>query len=208
MDKNIPVGQNRDILNEYIQGYINSKDYLDPKKNLDDTKLECVTEHRGRLDLYAKSIGYKLPCAVAYVADRIDYRGDDIVILDYKTGHPNESATTFEGYLGSMILYKWAMEQELNIEINKGYLICPGNKEIYMPLDYSKENEEKFAHDIDLFYRAFMRSNRNREYEFTEDGYFTTEDSRKFREIMRDNTLWMCKIPVKIYIGEHNESCI
>ena len=53
-----------------------------------------------------------------------------------------------------------------------------------------------------------MRGNRTREYEFTDIGYFTTDDAKKFKEIMHDNTLWMCKIPIKIYIGEHNESCL
>lgn len=200
--------QDKNILDTYIQGYINSKDYLNPKVALDDTKLKCVTEHKGRANLHVKSIDYTLPCAVSYVADRIDYRDDDVIILDYKTGHPTASAVTFDGYLGSMILYKWAMEQELNTTITKGFLICPGNSDIYMQLDYSTENEEKFAHDVDIFYKSFMRGNRTREYEFTDIGYFTTDDAKKFKEIMHDNTLWMCKIPIKIYIGEHNESCL
>ena len=50
-----------------------------------------------------------------------------------------------------------------------------------------------------------MRDNRSRIYEFTEDGYFTTDDSKAFRECMNDNTLWMAKMPVKIYINETNE---
>lgn len=206
--KDMLPDQDKKTLDAYIQGYIDSKDYLNPKEPLNDATLKCSTEHKGRANLHVKSIDYTLPCAVSYVADRIDYRGDDVVILDYKTGHPTSSAVTFEGYLGSMILYKWAIEQELNTCITKGFLICPGNADVYMPLDYSKENEEKFAHSIDVFYRAFMRGNRTREYEFTEIGYFTTEDSKQFKEIMRDNTLWMCKIPIKIYIGEHDESCL
>lgn len=204
-------GMDKNILDEYISGYYDIKDYLHPRTVLDDTKLKCVTEHRGRVsNLFAKSIGYTVPCAVSYVADRVDYRDDDVIILDYKTGHPTDTAVTFDGYLGSMILYKWAMEQELNTTITKGYLVCPGNSasKKYLPLDYSKTNEEKMAEIIDRFYRNFMRDNRNREYTFTNDGYFTTDDSKKFRSIMNDNTIWMSQIPVRMYIGEHDESCL
>ena len=137
-------------------------------------------------------------------------RDSDVVILDYKTGHPSADSTTFDGYLGSMILYKWAMEQELNTTINKGYLICPGNSasQKYLQLDYSKENEEKMIERIETFYKSFMRDNRNREYTFTNQGYFTSEDAKKYKSIMIDNTIWMSKLPLKIYIGEHDESCL
>lgn len=209
--KHLTEGQDKAILDEYINGYIETKDYLHPRSALDDTTLDCVTEHRGRIEnLHAKSIDYTVPCAVSYVADRIDYRGDDVIILDYKTGHPADSSATFDGYLGSMILYKWAMEQELNTTITKGYLICPGNSasKKYLALDYSRENEEKMAEKIDRFYKSFMRDNRSREYTFTNDGYFTTDDARNYKAIMNDNTIWMSKMPLKIYIGEHNESCL
>jgi hypothetical protein len=205
---NLGEGQDKSILDEYINGYFDIKDYLHPRSELDDTKLECSTEHRGRCVIHVSSMGYTLPCAVSYVADRIDYRGKDVIILDYKTGHPTEEAVTFDGYLGSMILYKWAMEQELNTKITKGYLICPGNtpSKKYMQLDYSTENEKILVDMVDKFYRNFMRDNRSRIYEFTEDGYFTTNDSKAFRECMNDNTLWMAKMPVKLYIGETDEA--
>ena len=206
----IGEGQSKAALDEYISGYIDTKDYLHPRKALDDKTLKCETEHKGRANIYVKQLDYTLPCSVSYVADRIDYRNDDVVILDYKTGHPSESAVTFDGYLGSMILYKWAMEQELNTTITKGYLICPGNKasQKYLQLDYSKENEEKMAAKIDTFYKSFMRDNRTREYTFTNDGYFTSDDAKKYKSIMVDNTIWMSKLPLKIYIGEHDESCL
>ena len=202
-------GQDKELLDKYIQGYVEIKDYLHPRKPLDDKTLKCKTEHKGRAnDLYVKSIGYSLPCAVAYVADRIDYRGDDIIILDYKTGKPTEESVTFDGYLGSMILYKWAMEQELNTTINKGYLIYPGGTKKYFELDYSRENEEKLAEQIDAFYKQFRSDYRSRKYEYTDKGYFTSDDAKKFREVMNDNTIWMSKIPVKIYIGEHKDSVL
>ena len=53
-----------------------------------------------------------------------------------------------------------------------------------------------------------MRDNRSREYTFTNDGYFTSEDAKNYRAIMNDNTIWMSKMPVKMYIGEHDESCL
>ena len=206
----IREGQDKSLLDEYISGYYDIKDYLHPRSELKDTELDCVTEHRGRANLFVKRLNYTLPCAISYVADRIDYRGDDVIILDYKTGHPTEEATTFDGYLGSMILYKWAMEQELNTTITKGYLICPGNtpSKKYLPLDYSLENEKIMMEKVNNFYKTFMRDNRSREYTFTDDGYFTSEDSKKYKAIMNDNTIWMSKLPIKVYIGEHDESCL
>ena len=208
----IQENQDKDAVLEYVNGYFDIKDYLHPRKELDDTQLECITEHKGRANnLYIKRLNYTIPCAVSYIADRIDYRDDDVIILDYKTGHPSKESVTFDGYLGSMLLYKWAMEQELNgIEITKGYLICPGNKpsEKYLQLDYSLENEKIMIEKIDNFYRDFMKDNRSREYEFTENGYFTTDDAKNYKAIMLDSTIWMSKIPVKLYIGETNESVL
>jgi len=212
IEKNcIGPNQNKEKVDHYIEGYINIKDYLHPRSELDDKTLECVTEHRGRAqNLYVKSCGYTIPCAVSYVADRIDYRDGEAIILDYKTGKQDEHSVTFDGYLGSMLLYKWAMEQELNTTITKGYLICPGNtaSKKYLQLDYSKENEEKMVEQIDRFYKNFMRDKRSREYVFTGNGYFTSDDAKAFRRIMMDNTLWNAKIPVKLYIGEHEESLL
>ena len=37
--------------------------------------------------------------------------------------------------------------------------------------------------------------------EWPEDGYFTTDDAKSFKSCMNDNTIWMAKIPVKLYIG-------
>lgn len=205
------IGMDKTKLDEYVAGYFDIKDYLHPRSELDEKNLKCVTEHRGRIEnLYVKRLGYTIPCAVSYVADRVDYRGNDAIILDYKTGHPTAESVTFKGYLGSMILYKWAMEQELNTEITKGYLICPGNKasEKYLQLDYSLENEKLMMEQIDRFYKGWMRDNRCREYAYTDEGYFTSEDAKKFRAIMNDNTIWMSKIPIKVYVGEHDESCL
>lgn len=204
----IPVEQQEKVM-KYLTGYHDIKDYLHPRSELDDTTLECVTEHRGRAqNLYAKSIDYVLPCALSYVADRIDYRGKDVIILDYKTGTYRPEHSTFDGYLGSMILYKWAMEQELNTTITKGYLIYPGEKKKYYQLDYSKENEEKLAESIDKFYKKFISDKVSRQYEFTGDGYFNTADAMAFKEIMDDNTIWEAQLPMKIYIGEHEDSVI
>lgn len=201
-------GQSKELLDEYIKGYYDIKDYLHPRKELDDTKLECKTEHRGRSQIYIPKLNVTLPCKISYVADRIDFRDDEVIILDYKTGHPTEEAAGFDGYLGSMLLYKWAMEQELNVEITKGYLICPGNtaSKKYIPLDYSTENEKIMVDKIMNFYKDFAKDNSTRLYKFTEEGYFTTDDSKSFRECMNDNTIWMSKIPVKFYIGETEES--
>lgn len=201
----VPDGQDCTTLNEYIQGFIESGDYL---KNgpMDDTKLECYTEHSGRDLLTVKSLNYTLPLKTAYVIDRLDYRNGKYYIIDYKTGHPKEEATGFDGYLTSMIIYKWAAEQEYNCTINDGYLLCPGNEEKFMKLDFSKENEQKTIEIIEKFNKQFKRDNARRVYRFYPDkGYFTNEDMANFRLIMLDNTIQMAKIPVEIYIGEEKD---
>jgi hypothetical protein len=209
LDEVIAPGQDREKLESFVKGYYDIKDYLHPKDILEDAKLKCSTEHRGREKLYVKSIGYTLPCAVSYVADRIDYR-DEVgpVILDYKTGNPKPEYVTFDGYLGSMILYKWGMEQELNTEISKGYLITPIGKKKYMELDFSKENEQILADKIDEFYKKFIADSKNRVYTFTEQGYFNTDDAKRFLSVMQDNTLFYAQIPQKIYIGEHSDALL
>lgn len=204
-----PEGQDINKVMEYLEGYSTIKDYMHPRSELDDTKLECKTEHRGRANnLYVKSIKYVLPCAVSYVVDRIDYRDNDVVLLDYKTGKHHDDSESFDGYLGSMILYKWAMEQELNTEITRGYLIFPGEKKKYYPLDYSIEAEEKMAEIVTKFYQDFMRDNRFREYHYTDLGYFTSEEAQAFQEVMNDNLIWRAKLPLKIYIGEHEDTVL
>ena len=199
-------GQDKAKLDQYILGYINSGDYLGGP--MDDTKLECQTERYGRTsrNLTIPKFNYTLPCALSYVVDRIDYRDNGVYILDYKTGHPKAEAVTFEGYLGSMLLYKWAMEQELGIEINDSYLIAPGNPDPYMKLDFSDENQQRMIDIIDRFYRQFMRDKTRKVFEFTNQGYFNTDDSRSFRAVMNDNTVWMAKLPVKLYIGKHEDT--
>lgn len=208
LDKHIKEGQDREKLMQYVQGYYNIKDYLDPKKVLEDAKLDCVTEHRGREKLYVRSIDYTLPCAVSYVADRVDYRESGPVILDYKTGKPSPEWGTFEGYLGSMILYKWAMEQELNTDIERGFLIAPSAKKPYIEMDYSIDNQKKLAEIIDNFYTRFIADRKTRIYQYTDKGYFTSDDSKRFREVMNDNTLFNAIIPQKIYIGEHDDALL
>ena len=200
-EAHILEGQDKNKLDEYITGFIESGDYLGGK--MDDTKLECQTERRGRELITVKSLNYTLPCSVAYIIDRLDYRDDGIYIIDYKTGHPKPEAASFNGYLGSMLIYKWGIEQELNIKVKGAYLLCPGNKEKYIKLDFSIENEKIMIDKIEQFYKNFQRDNKRRVYEYTDEGYFTSDDAKAFKNTMNDNTLWMCKIPVKLYIGEH-----
>lgn len=200
----MPEGQNEEKLDEYIKGYYDIDDYLGGQ--LDDTKLKCQTERYGRTRIYIKKYDYTLPCDVSYIADRIDFREEGNYILDYKTGHPRPSAATFDGFLGSMLLYKWAVEQELGIDVNGAYLIAPGNKDKYIELDFSEENEKKMIDMIELFYRQFNRDTKNRTYQWTNQGYFNNADARALRTLMNDNTKWMCRVPVRLYIGETEQS--
>jgi len=203
----IEDGQNKDKLDEYISGYITSGDYLGG--DLDDTTLKCDTEHYGRTRIYIKELDYVLPLDTSYVVDRIDYRDDGIYIIDYKTGRPGPAAATFDGYLGSMLLYKWAIEQELGIKVKGAYLMCPGKKrKPYMELDMSLANQRSFIDTIEKFYKQFTRDAATRIYEYTDRGYFTTDEARAFKATMNDDNIQMAKIPVRVYVGEHDANIL
>lgn len=196
-------GQDVTKINEFISGYVNIYDYLNPTKKLDDTTLKCQTEHSNKADIIVRSCNHKLPCKVKYIVDRIDYRDNDIYILDYKTGRPKPDANTFNGHLAAMLLYKWGIENEYNIDVTGGFLITPTNSTKYMKLDYSKSNEEKLIEKIELFYEKFAQSAYNRIYTYTDNGFFYgSKDKQVFKEIMNDSTIWMAKIPVKICLGK------
>ena len=198
-DNNLLEGQDNDKICQYVDGYLNTPDYLTNKK-LDDTQLDCECEYRGKSKIYVKEYDLQLPTC-AYVIDRIDFRGDDIYIVDYKTGSVTNKNLTFEGNLGQMILYKWVVEQRLDKEIKDIYICAPGHQK-YMQVDCGKENQEQMIERVNNFFSQFKQDNARRVYNYTDKGYFTNTQMKEFREIMHDNSIRFAKIPVKVYIGD------
>ena len=196
---NLVEGQDNDKICSYIEGYLNTKDYL-TGETLDDSQLDCECEYRGKSKIYVKDYDLHLPTC-AYVIDRIDFRDDDIYIVDYKTGNVTNKNLTFEGNLGQMILYKWLVEQKFDKEVKEVYICAPGNKK-YMKVDCGKENQEQMIERVSNFFTQFKQDNARRVYTYTNKGYFTNTAMREFREIMNDNSIRFAKIPVKVYIGE------
>lgn len=193
-----------DKVKQYIEGYLQTPDYLGEERN--DKELNCVCEFAGRNKLYIPKFKLELP-ECAYVIDRIDFRDNKTYIIDYKTGTVNANSLTFDGNLGQMILYKWVIEQEFGKPVEDVYICAPGNKE-YLKVDCSEENQKILINKINEFFKKFKLDNQTRIYKYTDKGYFTNNDMREFRQIMNNDSIQMAKIPVRIYIGEHEERLI
>lgn len=128
---------------QYVEFYFKRhKDYLGGE--LDDNKLECLTEHKNKATIFVKSLGKELPMKLKYIVDRIDYRDDNIFLIDYKTGSPTvEKANGFKGYLPQMTMYKWAVESEFGMTVEKTYLNCPRKvADFYIKINSSPRIDE------------------------------------------------------------------
>lgn len=192
----------KDQVKKYLEGYIPSMDYLDETKYLDDKELDCVCEYKGKSDIYIPKFDINIPLACSYVVDRIDIRDDKLYIIDYKTGYQTNKSASFDGYLGSMILYKWVVEQDFSLNVAGGYLSTPGNVEKYIPLDFSLVNESKCVEQVIDFCEKFKTDVNNHIYNFTDKGYFSNKELKKFREFM-NNGKGSGIYPIKVYLGEH-----
>ena len=197
-------GQDKQAIKRYIEGYIQTQDYLAPDKPLDDKTLDCFCEVRKKDNIYIPKFDIELPLPLSYVVDRVDVRDQGLYILDYKTGNQSIKSATFDGYLDSMILYKWGIEQEFGLPVLGGYLVTPGNADKYIPLDFSLVNESKTVEMVLTFYEQFKKCLDANFFPFTEKGYFTSSDMKMFKGIMGRKTDGE-EIEVECYIGEHVE---
>lgn len=186
-----------DKIDSYIRGFLNTKDYL--TNNLQEFNINCICEYKGKGKLYIPKFDTLLPTC-AYVIDRIDFRGEDIYIVDYKTGSVTDKNLTFSGNLAQMIIYKWVIEQKFKTGVRDVYICSPGN-ERYMKCDCSEENQKILLDEIQQFFMNFKKDNLRRVYRYTDKGYFTNSQLQQFREIMNDNSIRMAKIPVKICLN-------
>lgn len=202
LKETIVEGQDEKKIRSYVDGYKNIDDYLDPDKKLNDSELDCWCEYRGKTQVYIPKFNVQLPLPISYVVDRIDLRNDKLYILDYKTGYQTAKSATFDGYLSSMILYKWVIEQDFGMQVDKGYLIAPGNKDKYIPLDYSLTNESKVVDQVFTFYEVFKKNMETKYFDFTNQGYFNNANMKLYKSIMNNKDLQLFPFEVEIYIGE------
>lgn len=193
--------EQKEKIAKYISGILETPDYLTGNTQEFDIKCECET--RGKTNIYIPKFNISLP-ACSYVVDRIDFRDDDIYIVDYKTGSVTNKNLTFDGNLAQMIIYKWVIEQQYDKEVKGVYICAPGNKK-YMEVNCNDENQKILVDRITTFFDKFREDNARRVYTFTNEGYFTNRQMQEFREIMNDYSIKMAKIPVKIYLGEHKK---
>lgn len=148
---------------EYVNYYFNRHlDYLGGK--LDDNSLECLTEHKGKCEIFVKSLGKKLPMKMKYIIDRLDYRDDKIYLIDYKTGSPTaDKCNSFDGYLPQMTLYRWAIENEFDMEISATYLNIPKKiKDFYVKINRSDRIDEVVFNMCERFYRNYEKFKKDR----------------------------------------------
>jgi len=202
-------GQDEERMLDLVCGYMVSKDYKGGE--MDDTTLTCDVEKYGKAKYITKTfdgVTKTLPCDISYVADRLDYRDDGVYIIDYKTGRPRTDSATFDGYLGSMILYKWGIEQELGVDVKGAYLMFPsGNhNEKWCEMDFSEQNQKEMFERVEACHKQLLADNRSRRYRYTDKGYFNTEDAKAFRNIMNDSSIRMAKLPMLLYIGESKDA--
>ena len=189
----------RNKLNKFLDGFHSSYDYL-VDEELDDTNLACKTELKFNDILEVQSIGAKLPIATKGFVDRLDYRSTGNYIIDYKTGNPNKNAVTFDGYLGSMILYKWGIETCYQTPVKSGYLMAPAKKQPWMQLDFSKEAEIEMYDRVNSFYERFNRDISTNVYEFTNKGFMYSGDGKAFKQIMNNDSV-NSLISLKMLLG-------
>ena len=148
---------------EYVSQYFKKHtDYLGGE--LDDKSLECLTEHKGKCDIFVKSLGKKLPMKMKYIVDRIDYRDDKIYLIDYKTGSPTaDKCNSFKGYLPQMTMYRWAVENEFDMDITDTYLNIPKKvKDFYVKVNRSDKIDEVVFSMCEQFYKRYEKFKKDR----------------------------------------------
>ena len=190
----------------YVKNYFDRHfDYLGGE--LDDNSLECLTEHKGKCDIFVKSIGSKLPMKLKFIIDRIDYRDDKIFLIDYKTGSPTAfKCNSFDGYLTQMTLYRWAIENEFNMEITDTYLNIPKKlKDFYVKVNKSKKIDEVVFSICEQFCKKYEKFKCNRLLKVKPTKWC---DNEKEKSIM--NTAFYdyvgSEIEIAIPLGETNDN--
>lgn len=149
--------QNIDSVKPYIDGYINSNDYLENNKSSISVANDFVAATEEFIKPIINPLGVNLNIPIYLLVDRIDVRKDGIYVLDYKTGlgDPNPYLLGENGYLPQMIFYKWGVEAEYEQKVNKVFLCLPGadnKKYVYTEMnvnslvEQSKVIEKIFKH--------------------------------------------------------------
>lgn len=89
-------------------------------------------------------------------------RDDKIYLIDYKTGSPTaEKCNDFKGYLPQMTLYRWAIENEFDMEITATYLNIPKKiKDFYVKVNRSKRIDEVVFEMCERFCKRYEKFKR------------------------------------------------
>lgn len=118
-------------LKTYVEGYLDSPDYLSGQGSILNNKIECANEVFIKPVINPLNVDLNVPLYLKI--DRIDVRDEGIFVIDYKTGmgDPNPYLLGENGYLPQMIFYKWGVEAEYGQEINQALLCLPGASKEY-----------------------------------------------------------------------------
>lgn len=190
---------------QYVEFYFKRhKDYLGGE--LDDSKLECLTEHKNKANIFVKSLVKELPMKLKYIVDRIDYRDDKIYLIDYKTGSPTvEKANNFKGYLPQMTMYRWAVESEFGMEVEKVYLNCPRKvADFYIKINSSPKIDAVVFDMCEQFYKKYQYRLETGLLKYVAS--YQYYDNEAERETMYK--IWDAKVgesvEILVRLGEHN----
>lgn len=195
-----------DELRDLIYGYFGKEDYFGNKV---DYSIPCDVEKKITDTIHIKKYDEMLPIKFTVILDRIDFREDGIYLIDYKTSRKSDNGNDYEnGYLSSMLLGKWIAEQLYHKEVKGVYLSYPrAEKNKWVKIEDTEENEKMVIEKIKAFNTNFKKALRTNLFEYTDKGYFNSQDTIKFQKIMNNSLVWNKEIPVEICLG-NKEECI
>lgn len=122
----------------YVNQYLEMPDYLPGSKLLlkDVWKQEGVQVHSEffmRVDNF-ELFNQRLP-TLTNLLDRLDFRDDDIYVIDYKTGLENNGDHKLQ-----FMIYSWGVQKLYGIKPHC-FIVSPGTKEKFVPITWTKREE-------------------------------------------------------------------
>ena len=181
----------RKEIKHYIDGFIQTPDYLDQSKEMDHKNLDCYNEVFMKGEV--APLGIHLPLPIYSLSDRIDFREVDgelgAYIIDYKTGKWIAKDTpTMNGYLPQAICYKWMVEDKYGVPVKGAYLLTPGAKQKIVQLDVnSLKNQSMYIEEIFRFKKEIQESAKTRIYPWKKPRYLGSERQKEFNKLFMTN---------------------
>lgn len=190
----------------YVKAYLEGNDYLTGKA-MDHNKLVCATEKFIKAES-ASPLGVTLPVPLYCLIDRVDFRENGIIVVDYKTGGGRGNASTYllgeNGYLPQMIMYKWVVENEYGESVKDVYLCLPGGEgpdDKYVRMNTNSLVEQsKVIENIFSFVDTSKQAIETKKFEIGRVGY--TRHLKKFVDVDNPSNNDRTVIPITIEVED------